>query len=244
MRNFSIRSVADSLAKENADLKMQLEASKYIATYESGAVSFPLDTSTIRPDTAQKKDVIQKFSYVAASVINNSIARRENYMTLNRGKKHGIEPGMGVVSSNGVVGIVRNVTEHYAQVMSILNEQINVSAMIRRTRYFGSLKWSIDRPNPKYMRLESIPKHAELVVGDTVMTSGFSDIFPGELRIGRVENFKIENGSNFYTIDVALDNDIANIQYVYVVKSLMLEELKQVNRDPLPKKKKFGARRF
>jgi rod shape-determining protein MreC len=231
---FSIQELADSLAKENAELKTQLEASKYVAVQQRGTVRFPLDTSTIRPDTAQKKDVLQEFTYLAAEVVKNSIARQDNYMTINRGSLHGVKSGMGVISPDGIVGIVTNVTPHFAQVMSVLNKRSSISVMIKRTRFFGSLKWTTN--NPRYMTLESIPKHSEVMKGDTVITSGFSEIFPGELKIGRVIDYRIENGSNFFTIDVELWNDLSNIRYVYVIENKMIEELKFLNNEPVLKK--------
>lgn len=233
---FSMRDIADSLARENALLRSQLESAKYVSQVQRGTVSFPLDTSTIRPDTAQEKDVVQKFKYQAAEIINNSIARTENYMTINKGTLHGVKAGMGVISSDGIVGIVRNVTAHYAQVMSVLNKRQSISALIKRNRYFGSLVWR--GGDSKIMTLESIPKHAEVIKGDSIMTSGFSDVFPGELYVGRVVDSRIENGSNFYTIDVLLNNDIANLKYVYIVENLMLEESQQLfNMSQKPTKK-------
>ena len=237
---FSIQEVADNLARENAELRTQLETSKYVATQQRGTVSFPLDTSTIRPDTAQKKDVLQEFTYIAAEVVKNSIARQDNYLTINRGANNGVKVGMGVISPDGVVGIVTNVTPHFSQVMSILNKRSSTSAMIRRTRFFGSLKWNGN--NPRYMLLESIPKHSEVVKGDTIITSGFSEIFPGEIKIGRVVDFRIENGSNFYTIDVELWNDLSNIRYVYIVENKMIEELKALYKEPLLKKQSISQK--
>ncbi len=222
---FSMRGVADSLARENADLKTQLEASKYITSELRGTVRFPLDTSTIRPDTSQNKDVEQLFTYQAAEVVSNSIARNENYLTINRGSIHGIRRGMGVIAPDGIVGIVQNVEPHFSQVASILNRRIKISAMIKRNRYFGSLMWHSG--NPRIMTLEDIPKHAEVMKGDTIMTTGFGEVFPGELRIGRVVDFRVENGNNSYTIDVELWNDMMVVRYVYIVDNLMVEELKK-----------------
>ncbi len=223
---FSMQAVADNLAHENAELRTQLEASKYIAVQERGKVIFPLDTSTIRRDTSPRKDVIQQFNYISAEVVSNSIARTDNYLTINRGSNHGIQVGMGVISPDGIVGIVRNVTPHYAQVMSILNKRSSISAMIKRNRYFGSLVW--DGINPSIMTLDNVPKHADLIRGDTIITSGFSDAFPGGVRIGRIVDFKVRNG--FFAIDVELWNDLSNIRYVYVVENLMLSELSQFKK--------------
>ena len=235
---FSIQEIADSLAKENANLKTQLESSKYIITDQRGSVRFPLDTSTIRPDTAQKKDVIQQFTYINAEVINNSIARQENFLTINRGSNHGVKVGMGVICPDGIVGVVRSVTPHFSQIMSILNKRQSISAMIKRNRYFGSLVWNTRNMNPQIMTLESIPKHGDVVKGDTIITSGFSEIFPGEIRIGTIKDFRIEGGSNFYSIDVELYNNMSNIRYVYVVENPMISEFTELYREPIKEIKK------
>jgi rod shape-determining protein MreC len=223
----SMQEIADSLARENAELRTQLEASKYITEQSTGIVRLPLDTSTIRPDTAQKKDVEQQFRYIAAEVVKNSIAMEDNYITINRGSIHGIRPDMGVITSDGIVGIVRNVTPHFAQVMSLLNSKVKISAMIKRNRFFGSLRWNTETRNPRQMVLSEVPRHAEVLRGDTIITSGFSDMFPGNLRIGRVVDFRTSNGTNSYDIDVELWTDLATVRYVYVVDNLFISELKQ-----------------
>ncbi len=232
----SIQEIADSLAKENAQLRTELEASKYVAIDKRGTVEFPLDTSTIRPDTNQSVDVVQQFHYITAEVINNSTTREDNYLTINQGSNHGIKAGMGVISPDGVVGIVKNVTPHFSQVMSLLNSRVQISAMIKRNRFFGSLKWYSDdksyNHNPHYAFLEGIPKHAEVIKGDTVITSGFSDIFPGSIRVGRVNDVQIKNGNNFYTILVELWGDLSNVRYVYVVDNLMIKELNDLYWEP------------
>ena len=132
---------------------------------------------------------------------------------------------MGVIAPDGIVGIVQNVEPHFSQVTSILNRRIKISAMIKRNRYFGSMMWHSG--NPRIMTLEDIPKHAEVMKGDTIMTTGFGEVFPGGLRIGRVVDFRVENGNNSYTIDVELWNDIITAHYVYIVENLMVEELKK-----------------
>ncbi len=222
---FSAQETADSLAQDNARLKTEMEIAKYISIEQHGIVKFPLDTSIVKPDTTPAKLVLQQFHYTVAEVVNNSIVRSENYITLNRGRIQGIKVGNGVISSNGIVGIVRNVTDHYAQVMSILHKRISVSAMIKRNRNFGSLVWH--GGNPHFMTLESITRYADVVKGDSIVTSGFSDIFPGNLFIGRVTDIKLEGGSNFYSINVELNNDIAREQYVYVIDNLMQKELNE-----------------
>ena len=234
---FSIQEIADSLAKENAELKSQLEASKYVTIDQRGTVAFPVDTSSTRIDTViGSKEVIQEFTFMAAEVIKNSTMREENYLTINRGSNHGVKPGMGVISSKGVVGVVKNVTAHFSQIVSILNSSLQVSAKIKRTRFLGSLKWHSESEqnnhDPRFMVLEGVPKHADVVQGDTIITSGYSNIFPGGLLIGRVENIRILNGNNFYTLDVALWDDLSIVQYVYVVDNLMIKEFDALYEEP------------
>ncbi len=233
-----IEKLADSLARENASLKTQLESAKYNNVAEKGTVKFPLDTSTVRPDTIHTKDVIQQFSYVAAEVVDNSIARQDNFMIINRGSLHGIKPDMGVISGEGIVGIVREVTPRYSKVLSTLNKQVIISAMVKRNRFFGALSWK--GANPRILTMSDVPKHAELVKGDTVQTSGFSEKFPGGVNIGVISNLKVDNGSNFYTIEVRLFNDPSLSRYVYVVGNLFTTEIKQLQIEKV--KPKFNVR--
>ncbi len=226
-RYFSIQEIADSLAQENARLKTEMEIAKYVSIEQHGTIKVPFDTSAIvKQDSIPKKTMIQQFHYTVAEIVNNSIVRNENYITINRGKLQGVKVGNGVISATGIIGIVRNVTDHYAQVMSVLHKRTSVSAMIKRNRNFGSLVWH--GGNPRYMTLESITKYAEVAKGDSIVTSGYSEIFPGNVFIGRIADFKLDGGSNFYSITIELNNDISREQYVYVIDNLMAKELSEL----------------
>jgi rod shape-determining protein MreC len=166
------------------------------------------------------------FRIVEARVINNSIISRNNTLTINRGKSHGITPGMGVIGSNGIVGIIKSASKNFSVVLSLLHSDTRISASIRRNNFFGSLIWTGN--NPKIMHLEAIPKHADLVLGDTVQTSGYSHIFPEGIIIGHIHDVSLESGNNFYTIEVALNNDLSNVHYVYVVEMRKLKEIRQL----------------
>jgi rod shape-determining protein MreC len=130
---------------------------------------------------------------------------------------------MGVISSHGIAGIVDRVGEKYATAISILHSAARISASIQRNEYFGSLVWK--EIDPGHMILEDIPKQANIVVGDSIITSGYSFIFPKGIFIGTVEKFWMEGGSNYYTVDVRLHEDIARLDQVYVI-SLVDQELK------------------
>lgn len=178
------------------------------------------DSSFVRDSLGKIK---QQYTYIAANVVNNSITLPNNYITLNRGSNHGVKAGMGVMTPQGVIGIVRNVTENFSEVMSILHQQAKISASLRRTSYFGTLFWR-DQSNPLMLSLEQIPKHAEIGVGDTIQTSGYSYIFPEGIAIGKVETCKVEAGSNYKVARIKLFEDLAKLRYVYIVNNLMRNE--------------------
>ena len=143
-------------------------------------------------------------------------------MTLNRGKSHGIKSNTGVITNNGIVGVVQKVSKNYAGVMSILHHNTRISAKLKSSDYFGSLVWK--KNDARYMYLDAIPKHAELEKGDTIITSGFSTMFPEGIMIGTVSKAKIIDGSNFYEIKVRLSSDMNNLNHVFVVNNLLKEE--------------------
>lgn len=164
------------------------------------------------------------YFYKSADVIKNSIFKPNNIITLNKGKKDGITEDMAVVSDKGVVGIVVNVSKNYCSVASILNKKIKVSAKIKRTNYFGSLKWDAD--NYRFSTLYDIPDHISLYKGDKVITSGYSLIFPKNIMIGTVDDFTKEG--SFYKIKVKLSQDFNNLQSVYIVDFIHKQEIREL----------------
>lgn len=175
-------------------------------------------------DTVEVVDTqyLQQYEYIPAKVVNNSVNRYNNYLTLNRGKSHGIKSNTGVITNNGIVGVVQKVSKNYAGVMSILHHNTRISAKLKSSDYFGSLVWK--KNDARYMYLDAIPKHAELEKGDTIITSGFSTMFPEGIMIGTVSRAKIIDGSNFYEIKVRLSSDMNNLNHVFVVNNLLKEE--------------------
>ena len=196
------------MAKENARLYEKLDNAKYVNIFWR--------------DSVKLEDFRQKYTYITASVINNSVNRHNNYFTLNKGSNHAIKPRMGVFGSSGVIGIIKNVSPNFSQGLSILHKQSRISAAVRRNNYYGSLVW--EGSNPKIINLNDIPKHADLVRGDTIQTSGYSSIFPRGLMIGKIDTFWLEDGSNFYDIEVELTNDMARVYKAYIIENLMEEE--------------------
>jgi len=183
--------------------------------------------NTVSIDTAlADSTALPLYTYIDAEVINNSINLANNYLTLNKGEEHGIRPHMGVIASDGIVGIVRRVSPHYSSIMSVLNTRTRITADIRNKGYFGALVWR--QQDPRFMYLEDVPKHHFVELGDTVQTSRFSRIFPEGIEIGVVEDFRIPDGASNYEIKVRLNTDMGRLRKVLVVNNLMSQEIEQL----------------
>jgi len=204
---WELGTVNDSLRTENAKLRQDL--------MNRGASNTPINRANPR--------AFDRFQVIPASVIQNSIGLRNNYITLDKGKKSGIKPGMGVIGLDGPIGIVVAATGGYTKVMSLLHSNSAISASLRSKGHIGSLKWR--NADPRIMELEAIPKHAQLSVGDTVVTSGYSRIFPSDVMIGIVDTFWLPRGSNFYRARVRLGSDMGNLHSAYVISDISKPEL-------------------
>ena len=152
-------------------------------------------------------------------------------MMINRGANHGVRPSMGIIGAgeSGVVGIVKSTTANFSRVLPILHGDSNISASIKRNGFYGSLVWK--GKSPKKANLSDVPKHADLLKGDTVQTSGYSTMFPENIMIGTIDTFWLQEGTNFYEIEVDLIKDLSRIKSVYVIDNLMKEELEQLEKE-------------
>lgn len=216
LRYFSLKTRYDSIANENAWLlQKQLNASVPQKNQQ--------DTSTPQPID---------FKVIPATVINNSLDRRNNMITLDRGGRDGISPGMGVISSKGIVGVVTDTSHRYSLVLSLLHGNTSISARLKRCGFFGPLIW--EGRDPAIMKLQAIQKYADVRLGDTIVTSGYSVIFPKNLLIGTVAMYRVTQGSFTYEIDVKLSQPMTNLDQVYVIvnenKVEKLELEKQMSR--------------
>ncbi|RYE12930.1 MAG: rod shape-determining protein MreC, partial [Sphingobacteriales bacterium] len=165
---------------------------------------------------------LAKVLYKPAKVINNSVRRVNNFLTLNVGRDDGIKPGMGVITKQGVVGRVKAVSDNYATVTSLLHSQWVVSAKLKKDNTLGSIKW--DGKNYRQVLLDFIPLHVKVQKGDTVITSGFTGVFPEGVVVGRVAEVLTENDKNFFTIRVELAVDLSRLSYVYVLNNMLYRE--------------------
>jgi len=159
--------------------------------------------------------VLIQYKVIPAKISNKTINLRNNRLTLSKGRLDGIREGMGVVSEKGIVGIVQKVNDHFASVIPLINTRFQAGAKIRTRNYFGDLQW---KPyDERYMQLRNIPKHYKVAKGDTVVTSGYSTIFPPDIEIGIIKDVSISGGSNYYDLQVKLHNNFGNMEHVYVI---------------------------
>jgi rod shape-determining protein MreC len=170
----------------------------------------------------------QHFDFVMARVISNSISQPHNYITINRGSKQGVKPQMGVVDQNGVVGVVNVVGPNASRVISLLNTDMKLSCKLKNNDYFGSLVW--DGRSPQYAVLSDLPKHATFAKGDTVITSGFSALFPEGLIVGIVEGRDKGSEASFASLRVKLTTNFSQLSAVRVITNNMSQQLHELER--------------
>lgn len=183
-----------------------------------------------KPNFRRVHDTIgggQVYTFVDADVVFNSIIRKDNYFTINRGKRDGVFPKMGVIAPQGIAGIVINTTDQYALVQSVLSvNKIKINAALKNSGFFGTLTWNGD--NSRTMHLSDIPKYVSLKVGDTVITDGKSSIFPQGIMVGTVAGYEVDTKTGFWDISVELSEKMGKLSKVYVVKNLKKTELKKI----------------
>jgi len=209
---FSLSRTNAQLAAENAALRKQLQRRIMLQD------KYPVN----RPDTVAAPAYI----FTSAKVINNSVNKQFNYITLNKGSRQGIKPDMGIIDADGVVGVITTVSPNYSTGLSLLNKRLSIPAKITKNNYFGSLVWDGEHYNTA--DLKEIPFHIIVNVGDTVVTSGYSNIFPDGIMIGTIKKFNVESGTNFYNIKVELSTNFKTVKFVEVVQNTKRDELIKV----------------
>ncbi|MCD9856544.1 rod shape-determining protein MreC [Epilithonimonas sp. JDS] len=170
----------------------------------------------------------QIYTFVDGEVVFNSINRRDNYYTINRGRLQGINSNMGVIAPRGIAGIVINTTDNYSLVKSILSvNKIKISAALKKSGYFGTLSWKGD--DTRTMTLSDIPKYVPLKVGDSVVTDGKSSIFPAGVMVGTIAGYEVDSKTGFWDISVELSEKIGKLSKVYVVRNLKKSEVQKID---------------
>mgnify|MGYP003801234221 CR=1 FL=1 len=208
----ALKTVNNRLAVENARLRNN-QRSAFLSTNNK---TFVVD------DTLYQ----QQYEYTEARVVANTTNKINNYITLNKGYNHGIRKEMGVITSLGVAGIIKDVSANFCTVTSVLHSKSKISAKIKKNNYIGTLVW--EGGDYRLANLKDIPTHVKIASGDTIVTSGYSLIFPGGLMIGTVYFYDSGKNNDFYNIKIRLSTDFNKISYVYIVKSLMKPELEEL----------------
>lgn len=176
-----------------------------------------------------KVDQFEKvnFDVTSVSVIKNSYSYSNNFITIDSGEKDSIDIDNGVISSNGVVGIIDKTTYNYSRFISILNTNFLLNAKFKNSNYFGILSW--DGININKVQLKDVPKQAEVSIGDTIVTGGNSLIFPKGIPVGYVDSYKLDNSENYLELEVKLATDMTNIEKLYVLKNNNLREINSLD---------------
>lgn len=209
---FYLKQENDKLALENAVMRNFLKTNYAVV---------PLKEFT-KNDTIYK----QQYSYIGAKVVNSSVNKRRNFLTLNIGSNQGIAQDMAVMSSNGIVGIVTNVSENFSSVMSLLHKDVRVNCQLKKDGSYGPLIW--DGSDYRYCMLTDIPTHARMKKGDTVITSELSGIFPEGIMVGTIDSYEKKPNESYFTVKVRLSADLKKVNHVYVIKNKF-----KVERDSL-----------
>ncbi len=205
---FNMRAINRELSEKNGELEMQLlQLQNEIQLLQAQGRGF----SGLATDSAR----LFPYQFIMAQVKNNSVTQLSNYITIDKGKKDGITSQMGVVSEGGLVGVVSLVGDHFSVVLPVLNPKFRQSCKVLGRNYAGSLVW--DGRNARYAQLKELPRHVEFQKGDTVITSGYSAIFPAGIIVGTVSDYRREHDDNFYTLEVELSTNFQALDYVRVL---------------------------
>lgn len=225
---FGLAEVNDRLATQNAALLQRVEELEALVALQQ------LD-SLSQAEAVQR---VHRTGYVItpAQIIDKSINRADNFMTLDRGTLDGVQPNMGVMSANGVVGVVYKCTEHYSLVMSLLNSKSSVSCKVQGSNDLGYLRWN--GGDARYAMLHDLPRYSAVAIGDTIVTSGNSSFFPEGIMVGSVEELYPSSDGLSMTLKIALSAHFSQLERVFIMRKMDAEEMTALKESLKPKKKK------
>ena len=222
-----------SMAKENEELTMRnLYQERQLDQLRRLYAEATKDTTAAE---LKELEFLSQYKLIPAKVVENSIHKLENLITIDKGRKDGVEPDMGVACGNGIVGVVYLVSDHYSVVISALNAASSrISCAIRGRGYFGYLHWYGGDPSVAYV--EDVPRHAKFKLGEWMVTSGFSSIFPSGVQVGKIEQVYNSSDGLSYKLKVRLSTDFGNVRDVVVISDKSIAEraaLMQAARDSI-----------
>ena len=216
---FSLTKVNQELTQRNVYLEHQVKQ------LSDSLVSLTKDSSFLKRDQFA---MLKSYRLIPAKVVDNSIDKPGNLITIDKGRAEGIHKDMGVVSGTGVVGIVYIVAEHYSIVIPVLNVKSNISCTIQGRGYFGYLRWKGGSSELAYM--EDVPRHAHFKLGDNVVTSGYSAVFPPGVRVGKILHvFNSADGLSS-RVQLRLSTDFARLRDVCVIDDAAMKERLEILR--------------
>jgi rod shape-determining protein MreC len=217
--------VNEQLATENRALREQLTRKNELS--DLGNVGYKVDTNQA-----------SRFSFTVAKVINSTVSLTKNYITIDKGTKDGLKPGMGVISPQGVVGQIMSCGENYSRISSILHSEFSLSSQVLNKKLrannvtaLGIGKWS--GTNSKTIQLTTIDRFKTIFKGDSVVTSMQNSIFPPKIMVGKISKISTSSNEAFYNIDVRLSTDFASLVYVYIVNNKLIDQQKQIEETPI-----------
>ena len=212
---FHLKEINEDLVQENVELKLQMEhLRKTYTEHFSDSTGFE----------RIKKEALAEYNVVKARVINNSLTHADNFITLNKGEKDGVYTEMGVISGNGIVGIIYQTSNHYSVVIPVLNSMSSISCKVKDSDYFGFLKW--DGGSSQFAYVKDMPRHSMFSLGDTIVTSGYSAVFPPGIPVGSIEDMSDSHDGLSYLLKVKLFTDFARLGDVRIIGRKGSEEQK------------------
>lgn len=198
---FGLRKLNDSLTRANSELNELLSYYREAlrrAEWNVDSASFP------------------GFRLIPAEIVKGSVNKQRNFLILDKGSDDGISPNMGVITDKAVVGVVDAVTAHYSYVISFMSPDINISARLAHSGITGTLRW--DGKGSRHAILGQIPLHTEIPEGDTVYTSGFSNLYPPDIPVGTVTSTEIVDGASL-NVEIRLLQEFRGLRYVSIVNN-------------------------
>ncbi len=217
---FSLRAINEDLQRRQADLEEEVAALR---------TQLRTAREALAQDSLAAIDSVRQFRFIVATAISNSVTRPYNYITLDKGEADGLQPEMGVMDQNGVVGVVNVTGKHHARVISLLNPNFRLSCKLRGSDAFGSLVW--DGKSPREALLEELPKHTRFHKGDTIITSGYSAMFPEGIPVGTIIGSARGEDDNFFTLRIRLLTDFTALSTVKVISNRESADIKGVEVD-------------
>lgn len=227
---FSLRSINEDLQRRQADLEEEVAALR---------TQLRTAREALAQDSLAAIDSVRQFRFIVATAISNSVTRPYNYITIDKGEADGLQPEMGVMDQNGVVGVVNVTGKHHARVISLLNPNFRLSCKLRGSDAFGSLVW--DGKSPREALLEELPKHTRFHKGDTIITSGYSAMFPEGIPVGTIIGSARGEDDNFFTLRIRLLTDFTALSTVKVISNREIADIKGVEVDEEATKQTGGA---